>query len=316
MSNENMQNPAEQETIEQRKIIIVGKLGDLNLGNPNGIPSEYAHETNESLEKIAQLLQEKLVNPTDSSATSCIDGRKVLHEADGSEAEVRLRRVGGSASNFGVALNAESSVANILQPDSSLGKQIETIDIHIANTTGFERSAHQGGCGGANGEIEDNKAINNDPSILAATKAFMEIPEVKKYFEVGYDDELGERVRVAAGKTAQLEEESDWKGQTYVEGVTEKNPRGVEVLEVDHNDASFHGHKERALVVILGEKTLPEDDYFVWNLKASKKVAEALSGERGIEGYRQALIAEVAKHMAVAKRLPSTKTPVMILNAA
>lgn len=198
---------------------------------------------------------------------------------DKSGPEIRLRRAGGSASNLGVALNAEASVTDTLNPD--------------------------------------------------APKAFLEIPEVKTYLLAGYEEEfydeaarefrslydetLGERVRENAGKTASFLESKGWDGQKYVDGVIEENPRGVEDLAVDHDDDKFHGHKEGAILVAIGDETYPEDDDFVWNLKVSKRVAEALAGQRGREGYQQALIAEVAKHMAVSSRLASTETPVMII---
>jgi hypothetical protein len=179
--------------------------------------------------------------------------------------------------------------------------------------TGFDRSAHLGGCGGANGEVDDNEAINTNPNILAAVKTFMEIPEVREYLGVGYNDELGERIRVNAGKTAQMLKKAGWVGQKYVDSVVETNPRGVEELEVDHDDEKFHGHKENGLAVIIGDKTLDVDNEFVWNLKASKEAARALAGQRGEEGYQQALIAEIAKHFAVANRLPGQDTPVFLL---
>ena len=304
----------EIEKTYERKGIYVGRLGDLNLGNPkDGIPSRYAKSSDAELREVAAQLPEQLRKPTDLTACSCIDGRHTLRNADGSAAEVRLRRVGGSGSNFGVALNAEASIVDTLDSESDLGAQISIIDTSVKDLTGFDRSAHLGGCGGANGEVDDNEAIHNNPAILAAVKKFMEIPEVREYLEVGYDDELGERVRVNAGKTAQFLRAAGWIGQKYVDGVVKTNPRGVEDLEVDHDDEQFHGHKENSLIVVVGDMTLDIDDEFVWNLKASKQVAQALAGQRGIEGYTQALIAEIAKHFAVGNRLPGKDTPVFII---
>ncbi|HET6747379.1 MAG TPA: hypothetical protein VFH06_04715 [Candidatus Saccharimonadales bacterium] len=319
----------------------IGRLGDLGLGNLNGIPSRYAAYSDEALQEEAEKMVDQLVEPTDLSALACIDGRETLHNADESAPEVRLRRVGGSASNAGVALNAEASIVDTLSSEDDLGKQIDVIDRHVAQQTGFEKSAHLGGCGGANGEVDDDKLIHGDtltadeheliqknPVILEATRTFLEIPEVKKYFSEGheeelrelgktelYDETLAERVRENAGKTAAFFRESGWDGQKYVDTVKKENPRGVEDLKVDHDDTTFHGHKEASLVVIIGDKTIDWPDDFAWNLKASKMVAEALAGQRGIEGYKQALIAEVAKHMAVSKRLPSDKTPIFLLEA-
>lgn len=314
----------------ERKAIVVGRLGDLNLGNPEGIPSRYAGASKAELQTMAEEKLERLQKPTDTSKTACIDGRKTLKNKDGSKPEVRYRRVGGSASNFGVALNAEASVVRTLDPDMELGEQIEMIDEHMEATTGFERSAHMGGCGGANGETDDDRAIHEKEVILAATEAFMSIPEVYEYLIEGHESDfidsstdeklplfdkvLAGRVRDAAGKTAEYLTTKGWNGQAYVDGVVQENPSGVEELEVDHNDHKHHGHKEGSILVVLGDETYAEDDDFVWNLLASKKVAEGLSGQRGKDGYVQALIAEIAKHIATSDRLASPDTPFIILD--
>lgn len=318
-----------EKTLE-RKVIVVGRLGQLKLGNKEGIPSRYREASLEELQQMAEEKARQLLQPTDLKATGCIDGRKKLRNMDGSSPEVRLRRVGGSASNLGVALNAEASFMETLDPSAPLEDQVEAIDEHVKSLTGFERSAHTNGCGGALGEVEDNEAIHSDPSILDGVEAFFSIPEVQAFLmesheddfrdpETGklrplFDAELAERVREAAGKTAEFLRAKGWAGQKYVDGVTKDNPRGVEDLEADPDDHKFHGHKEGAILAVLGDETYAGDDDFVWNLKASKMVAEALAGQRGREGYVQALIAEAAKHMATSSRLASTETPVVVIS--
>jgi hypothetical protein len=303
----------EMESSREYTGTYIANFKDLGLGKPDGVPTKYAGASKELLQEVAEHHAEKLVPVTDIDATGCIDGRKTLSNADESMPQKRLRRVGGSASNYGVALNAGASIVDTLSPDSSLGEQVNAVDEEVSQLTGFERSAHQGGCGGANGEIADHEAISTNPAILAATKTFMEIPAVKAYFEVGYSDELGEKVRENAAKTAELLKAEAWNGQTYVDGVTKENPGKVEILQVDPNDEKFHGHKENTLTVVIGDETLDMDDEFVWNLKASKKVAKALAGERGVEGYQQALISEVAKHISVGNRLCNEDTPIIIV---
>lgn len=294
------------EETREKMALVLGRLKDLGLGNPDGIPSSLAQASNAELQAIADRDSERLVEPTDQACTACIDGRRCNCNADGSEPKVRLRRVGGSASNYGVALNAEASIIDTLDPESPLGAQIGIVDESVGG-----RSAHLG-CGGANGEVEDHRAIAEKPAILSATKAFMEIPQVREYLGVGYDDGLGERVRKNADTTAEYLTQKGWDGQTYVEGVEASYPENVAYLEVDEND-KFHGHKEPKLTIIIGDKTAPlDEDGFVWNLRASKEAAEKLAGQRGEEGYRQVLIAEIAKHMAVADRLASTETPVIL----
>lgn len=291
--------------------VYVGRFKDLGLGNKNGIPSAYAGYNEAQLTAIAEKNAQALVAPTDLTCAACVDGRCTLHNADGSPAEVRLRRVGGSASNYGVALNAEASIVDTLDPEAPLGDQIQIVDDFMG-----ARSAHEGGCGGANGEIPDHELIAHDPAIMNATKAFMEIPSVREYLEADFDEALGERVVANAAKTAELLQEAGWDGQKYVDGVIAQHPRGVETLEVDPDDHEFHGHKEPSLTIVIGDKTMPLDhDGFVWNLKATKEAAKKLAGQRGTEGYIQALIADIAKHMAVCKRLPSDEAPILLVAA-
>lgn len=297
----------EMEKTRERKAIVLGRPRDFGIGNPEGIPSSLADTTDEALQIIAERDNERLVEPDDISCTACIDGRHCLHNADGSDPKIRMRRVGGSASNFGVALNAEAPAIGALDTDASLGQQIRAIDAVV----GY-RSAHLGGCGGAGGEIEDHNLIAGKPAILAAVKAFMAVPEVQEYLGVTYDEALGERVRANAAKTADYLRRMGWDGKAYVDGVVATDPGNVENLETDPTDQVFHGHKEAKTTIIIGDKTSVQDDEFVWNLKESKLVAETLAGQRGTEGYTQALIAELAKHFAVVDRLSSEETPVIL----
>lgn len=309
--SEHMQDTIELEKTRERTGQFIGRLGDLGLGSPDGIPSYYATKTPEELNEIAHEQAQMLVAPTDLTCTACIDGRCTLHNADGSPSVIRLRRVGGSASDLGVALNAEASIVDTLDDSATLDDDIRAIEQYMG-----EPSAHLGGCGGANGEVNDHELIYGDEAILAATKIFMEIPQVKEALGVGYDDDLGVRVQGCAAKTAEFLRAKGWNGQAYVDGVVERNPRGVEVLEADDDDHTYHGHKEPAVVIILGDETMPLDyDGFVWNVLATKQAAEKLAGQRGIKGYQQALIAEIAKHMAVCRRLPSVKTPIFLLES-
>jgi len=193
--------------------------------------------------------------------------------------------------------------------DMSLGRQIHLVD----EVVGY-RSAHLGGCGGANGEVADNHAIAENSAIMASVKTLMSVPKVKQYLGASYRDELGGLVRANAAKTAAYLERLGWDGRMFVDGVVTETPGNVEDLEVDHQDEKHHGHKERKITIIIGDKTSKNDDEFDWNLKASKEAASRLAGD-DIESYTRALIAELAKHLAVAHRLAHTSAPVEILGA-
>jgi len=316
MDEQHMTASTEKEKSAEKTGVFIGRLGDLGLGNPEGIPSAYAEASDEELNELAQSQVERLVPVADETALACIDGRHTNRNADGSPATARLRRVGGSAANFGTALNSNSSVLDTFSGDDTFGHRIHLADEFVENATGYERSAHLGGCGGAKGEVKHQRLIAQNPAIMGTVRAIMDIPDVAEYFGVHFDSDLAELVRANAEKTADYLEANSWSGDQYVAGVEEDNARGVEDLEVDHDDHSFHGHKENTLTIIIGDETLDGDDDFVWNLKASMEVAKALSVGRGKDGYIQALIAELAKHAAVADDLPGPGTPVILVKSA
>lgn len=303
--------PEKEKTIE-RSAIYIGRLGDLGLGNPDGIPSRLKDASPEELRAFGEELLDELTPPTDTEHWACIDGRHVLQNADGSEAEIRLRHVGGTASTLGIALNSGAKIEG-LDPTQPLGDNIEVVDEFLEKTIGVKPSAHQGGCGGAKGEVDDNEAIASTPEPTKAAEALLGIPEVHEHTGVTFDEVDAQAVATNAVATAQYLKESGWEGQKYVDGVVNREPAGVEDLEVDH-DHDFHGHQEDALVIVLGEETLPRDDIFVLNMETV--IAEARALAQGDETvYRRAIIAGVAKHMNVGKRLPSPDTPVYVLVA-
>lgn len=297
------------------RITYVGRFGDFGLGNPDGIPSDLQDANDEEIEEYGNELLKKLVYPTKLNKLACIDGRETLANADGSPADILLRRVGGTAANLGTALNSDASVIDTFSPTDTLGHKINITNKFIEDATGFSPSAHLGGCGGANNEVKHQKTINTKPEVINATQAVMAIPQVAKYLETTFDKDLGERVVENAGRTAELLTQSGWDGNKFVEGVVATHPANVEQLKVDHSDEKYHGHHEKAFVMILGDKTLAENDVFEWNIKASKEVAKALAGQRGKEGYTQAMIAETAKHLAVGDDLPGLRTPIYLIEA-
>lgn len=301
--------PEKREAI---KIAYLGRLEDLGLGNPDGIPSKLAEATEADLELFGERLLASSKPIEDFEHDSCIDGRHTNNNGDGSKAQVRERHVSGSASNVEIAMNAGASVLDTVPEGASLAETVETIDDFVSAMSGKKRSAHTEGCGGANGAIVHNQLIASDEAPLKATEAVMSIPEVQTLTGTDYQAELGEAVRSQASKTAAWLEANNWVGRTYVESVGKNEPAGLE--ELQGGDDAFHGHAEDALVIDLrANEVVSLDDVFVVSMSAIIKKAEALAGQRGEAGYTQALIADIAKHMAVAKVLPSTKTPVYLI---
>lgn len=307
-----MQTTAEK--LEVANVTYLGRMEDLGIGNPEGIPSKLADASETELQEFGEMLKQLLSEVTDTTHFGCIDGRCRLCNADGSAPDARLRHVSGTGSNLEIALNAGASVADVVA-DMPLDQAIKVVEDDMTSKTGVKRSAHSGGCGGVNGAVADNEAIGAKPAILKTTETFMSLPTVQEATGVEYAEELGEAVRENAPRTAFKLREGGWTGEKYVEGVRKDEPAGLEDLEVDR-DHPFHGHAEDAIVFVLGKKTITTPNLFVINLDAIIMNADALSDQRGRDGYIQALIADIAKHIATADRLASKKTPIYLVEAA
>lgn len=305
----------EFERTHEPLVKVIGRLKDFGLGNPDGIPSRLARATDEELYKFGESVANSLVEPTELETLACIDGRHVKGNADGTAPVTRWHRVGGTAANLGTAFNAGAPFLERIDSDVPLSQLINAAD----TASDFKRSAHLGGCGGAMGEITDQKAIHDKSEIMRGVQALLSMPELILATGVDYDEEIAEKVRRNAQKTAAILEQGGWDGTKYVEGVKKDNAHGVEDLEVDENDHKYHGHHEDALLIVLGKKTTNTDDIFVWHIEASKHVAQAFAkhddGSINPEIYAAALIADCAKHFAVADRLPSEDTPVILIAA-
>ena len=289
----------------------VGRLGELGIGNPDGIPSKLKDANEQELNEYGEKLITHVREVTDRHHLGCIDGRACQCNADGSDPEVRMSRVGGTAANVEVALNADAPVIAKIAPDAEIGAIVETVDSVFEDKTGMKRSAHLGGCGGANGAIADNENIAANDRLADVVGALFSHPAIAPHIDANIN--LGQDwkpLKQRAAQTAGLLKQAGWVGQKYVDGVKVENPQGVEDLETA-NDA-FNGHAEDALVIVVGERTIEMPDVFVWNVEASKESAAALAGDDP-EAYKRLLIAEFAKHVAVADRLPSTQTPVFVI---
>ena len=309
---------------EQRvepQALYLGRLSDFKIGNPNGIPSDLEDASAEELEEYAEKAKQALEVVTDEEHYTCIDGRKRLRNADGSQPEVRHSQVGGTGASYGVARNAGASIIDTLHGEP-LSRKIDIVEKDVEAKTGVKRSAHLGVCGGVAGEVTDDENIARNPSILNVSEVLVGLPQIQAFTGIAYNQELGDSVRESASETAKELQELNWDGAKYVAGVENDEPRGVEDLEVD--DSKFHGHKERALWIVVSEdknigperlEELGLGEAFVWSIKGSRDMARALAGQRGQEGATQALIANFAKHVAVADRLPKNTTPVFLMVA-
>ena len=225
-------------------------------------------------------------------------------------------------------MNGEATVLDTIRDGASLHELQDELEGDYAKKSGVQPSSHTGGCGGVNGAVEDNKFINSSSVPTNVAKALITHPALAPLWGIEYGEELGNNlsnaVKETAGKTAQFLEQSGWNGPDAVERIKAKEPIGVEELQVDPADEKFHGHKENSLALVFsvsGKNTLTEEkmaelglgDNFVVNLDASLDMAKYQSGNRGNEGVVRNLIANLAKHAAVGKRLPHEDTPAYIV---
>ena len=293
------------------KVVYVARLGDLGLGNPDGIPSALALADEARLRQHAYGIINSIVAVTNKKACGCIDGRECLHNGDGSAADERRGQVGASGLSFEVGYNSDAAVV----VESMALKDPFWVTVDRADKAAFDAPAsHTGGCGGVNGAVVDNEAIAETPAIMKAVATIASLPEVQAFTGFTYVKEAGDLVKERSLGAAKILSES-WTGPAYVEHIEATNPAGVQVLAVDES-AAFKGHAEPSVVAVLSlgrDKTVSKNKMneggqgrpFVWNIDASWDMAERINPERpGV-----AFVANVAKHVAVCNRLPSDKTP-------
>jgi hypothetical protein len=292
-------------------------LGDLGLGNEKGIPSALASASPEQIRAYAEKMLRAITRVTDHTCFSCIDGRFCMHNVDkGVKKAVRRSLIGGSEQAVETALNA--GVLEPVEPMPTVIRKAEEI-------AGFGRSSHQGGCGGANGAVEDAQAVASKKELFEATEALMSIPEIQVFTKLSYDTKVANGVQKRAAKTAEFMTREGWVGQKYVDGIAEdkKFAGGVEVLKT--NDSTFHGHEEPTIVIVFsvsGQMTVSKDAAealglgrpFVWNLDGSLDVAKNMDKKK--PGTKSAAyMANIAKHLSGADRLATPKTPVIVILA-
>ncbi len=308
------------EAMREASVVLLGRLEDLGIGNPNGIPSDLAEAEEADLNAYGERLLGALERVTDEQHDGCIDGRTIIQNADGSPAEVRHRQVSGTGSLTEEVRNGGSPAIDLLDPNASVGDEAVTYEKFYEEALGVKPSAHTAICGGVGGAINDNESISTNPAILDVTKAVIQHPVITEFTGIDYNPAASEQVKAEAKSTAEHLRAKGWDGQKYVDGTQQRNPAGVEVLE--HAEDDHHGHKENAIVFVLSEdRSISEDrleelglgDVFVVSLKRSRDKAKAFAGQRGRVGAEQFLIANIAKHVAVANRLPSDKTPVYVI---
>ena len=170
------------------KTIYVGSLEDLGLGSPEGIPSALADASDAEKVQFGEALAKCLSEITDYEHHACIDGRCVVCNADNSEAQVRGRQVSGTGSTVNEAHMAGAAIVETIPEDATIEEETKVVEEYLSDSIGLKPSAHEGGCGGVNGAIEDKQAIAHDPVIMSATKTVMNQPDIAAFTGVKFND--------------------------------------------------------------------------------------------------------------------------------
>lgn len=299
--------------------LYIARLGDLGLGNPKGIPSSLKNATDEEVRQYFHDMLKAVVEVTDRHHFTCIDGRKCVCNVDKSSPQVRRGQVSGTGAILEQAWNADAPLMGELHEDE---RDVYVLAQAVEKAIGIvERSAHLGRCGGVAGAVADNRAIGAKPAILSTVRALMELESMRSFTGVRFDDKAAALVRKRAPRTADRLERLGWNHDTFIKRVAQESPAGVEDLKTFDN--GFGGHEEPVIVFVLSrgrDKTVSQDEAeklglgrpFVANLDASYDVAVQL-GMGEDDAVRRALIANLAKHVAVGDRLASPDTPVGLL---
>jgi hypothetical protein len=300
---------------------VLGPLGHFGLGNAaKGIPSSLANQDEDGLAQYAAKVYRAVVRLTDATRFCCIDGRCRLCNADKSEAENRPGHIGGTLTLPAIAMTGGAPIVDTL--DLSVKGADEELMTAIESTLDVSRSAHTGGCGGANGLIEDQQAVHDNPAITQTAGAVMNHEALLAHTKLPYDEVMGLGVQKMAGDTVTWLKAQAWDGPAQVKHATETSPAGVEALEVDET-SPFKGHAEPAILLYYstsGKNTLSVDKLeelglgrpFIVSLNASVKVATGLAGPRGEQGARALLLSDLANTVAAGSRLATPETPVML----
>jgi hypothetical protein len=290
----------------------IGRLQDIGLGQ-DCLDHGITAPENIDYEKTCEELSEALTPVTDETHYACIDGRHTICNSDGSPREVRRHFVGGTGCVLSIALNGDAALVDTFH-DGTIGEHNRYIESVIQQRTHIARSAHLGGCGGVRGEVADNYAIANEPKILETVKMLLDIPEIAEFSSARFDQAQAAMIQHTAGHTSEYFEIDGWNEKKFVEGVQKQEPKGCEDLETAPD--LHHGHKEKGIAIVIDdEQTLDIDDYFVVDIRACSDVANALSGQRGDEGYNQLFMASLAKHIATAHRLCGQNMPLYIVSS-
>ena len=240
--------------------------------------------------EFSDALQNSIREVEEADCSACIDGRRCLCQADGSEAKLRPRKAGCDVSTLAMMGMGNKLATNYLADSSKDSEDIFEFSAKLQENLGNKMSGHFD-CGAAKGLIKHSRSVSE----LAPGSQTVELVRTIVSGEAPDEDtvKLTGEVIEQAGPFADVLENCGWNGDQYVQKVAEKEPSTVEKLEVDENDP-VGGHAEDAVVVIDGpvdndgrpQHTIDEEELFkltgrrafIVNLNEIRRDATVLGG--------------------------------------
>ncbi len=302
--------------------VYLGRLGDFGLGSEHGIRSDL--DTDAKVHEYAQqLVQCVVAESADKTRVGCFDGRRGLGFADGSEYVPLDGAGGGTLSDTMMAFGGESDVLTHVESSEFLDASDE-VEEAVGKIVGTAcKCSHEGGCGACMRAIEHVESAASEP-VQNAVETVMKHGIIKPVTKVEYDGQIANKTVIAFKKVASTLKQSKWDGAAYTERAIKNDPRGVEKLAGKSTEL-HHGHKEKLMALIadptavIDERLMDElglGDAFKYTLGRQERVADALAGQRGMDGKVQATIAGFAWGFGVGDNLCHTNMPVIIVTKA
>lgn len=197
---------------------------------------------------FASALKESIAEIEEADCPACIDGRRCICQADGSETKLRPRKAGAGLSSFAMVGMGDRLAISYLQGNAHNSDDVYDFIAKLQHTLGNKESGHFD-CGAAKGLIKHARSIPDlDPGSpevgIVRDMVSSEAPS----------ENAGELIKDVVGQAAPFAdvlERCGWNGDDYVNKVAAKEPSGVEKLEVDEDDP-VGGHAEDAVIIVDG----------------------------------------------------------------
>ena len=278
-------------------------------------------------ESFGSTLRDSIGEVEQADCPACIDGRRCLCQADGSEPKIRPRKAGAGISTLAMIGMGDRLAINYLVDNADKAEDLYEFSGKLQENLGNKESGHYD-CGAAKGLIKHIRTVSTlDPngtiSKLVKNILVQEAPDENA-------DELVDDVIEQAAPFAEVLEKCGWDGAKYVDSVADKEPSAVERLEVDKNHPAG-GHAEDAVVVVDGPVdtdgrpllTIDEEELcrrtgrraFVVNLDELRRDANFLGGTSKLSA--RLLAAGLLHHLGgVYKNLGDGSHPLYIVQIA